>query len=481
MSTSYLLKGGIIATFSSDNQPKSFKADVLVEGSIITQIAESINVGPHVEVINCEGKWTTPGMVDTHRHVFAIVLRGDQCDWLLSEYLVKMSWTVQPALTAEEVRIGQLAGCLDALHSGVTTILDHFHAANTPEHAEASLEATIQSGARVVWCPARQSAPTQLFPNMEFGNEEETCKWQMEKLKEWGSKDGGKLTPDGRVTLGLAYDIVGTGPISMHQEALKFAREIPVQVITAHVVKGRRILTWRDGGLLGPDVLFSHCNVLFDHTDPDDEMWAAMKDNGCAIASTPCDELGMAHGNPVAMDAVNRGVKCGLGVDALSINGGDIFTQMRVALQFARGRAHEAIEKNGHCAPKYNHNNAADAFRLATLGGAEALNMEHLIGTIEIGKKADLVLYDAESTNLAAIADPFQGITFHATNADVDTVLVNGEVVKRDGKLTKNPWGPIARELKQKADAVRERLPKEKLDALWKRYYDTFGSPGLRT
>ncbi|KAL6309765.1 hypothetical protein BKA93DRAFT_814686 [Sparassis latifolia] len=441
MSTSYLLKGGIIATFSSDNQPKSFKADVLVEGSIITQIAESINVGPHVEVINCEGKWITPGMVDTHR-------------------------TVQPALTAEEVRIGQLAGCLDALHSGVTTILDHFHAANTPEHAEASLEATIQSGARVVWCPARQTAPTQLFPNMEFGNEEETCKWQMEKLKEWGSKDGGKLTPDGRITLGLAYDIVGAGPISMHQEALKFAREIPVQVITAHVAKGRRILTWRDGGLLGPDVLFSHCNVLFDHTDPDDEMWAAMKDNGCAIASTPCDELGMAQGNPVAMDAVNRGVKCGLGVDALSING---------------GRAHEAIEKNGHCAPKYNHNNAADAFRLATLGGAEALNMEHLIGTIEVGKKADLVLYDAESTNLAAIADPFQGITFHATNADVDTVLVNGEIVKRDGKLTKNLWGPIARELKQKADAVRERLPKEKLDALWKQYYDTFGSPDLRT
>lgn len=59
--------------------------------------------------------------------------------------------------------------------------------------------------------------------------------------------------------------------------------------------------------------MFSHCNCLFERTDPDDEMWEAMKEHGCAIASTPVDELGMAHGRPVAMEAVRRGVKCGLG------------------------------------------------------------------------------------------------------------------------------------------------------------------------
>ena len=110
---------------------------------------------------------------------------------------------IQTAVTAEQVRIGELAGCLEAMHSGVTTILDHFHAANTPEIAEACLEAAKQSGARIVWCPARQSPATQVFPNLAFAKEEETAKWQIEKLKEWG-KNGNKLTPDGRVTLGLA-------------------------------------------------------------------------------------------------------------------------------------------------------------------------------------------------------------------------------------------------------------------------------------
>ena len=107
-------------------------------------------------------------------------------------------------MTAEQVRIGQLAGCLEALHSGVTTILDHFHASNTPDIADACLDATIQSGARVIWCPARQSPPTRYLPHFEFAKEAEAAKWQIEKMKEWG-KNGGRLSKDGRVSLGLAW------------------------------------------------------------------------------------------------------------------------------------------------------------------------------------------------------------------------------------------------------------------------------------
>lgn len=118
-----------------------------------------------------------------------------------------MLWTrhTQGDVTVPEIRIGQLAGCLDALNSGVTTILDHFHAANSPEHADAVLDATIQSGARVILSMARQSAPTQVFPHIEFGKEAESDEWQWRKLEEWASRGGGRLTPDGRVLLGFAW------------------------------------------------------------------------------------------------------------------------------------------------------------------------------------------------------------------------------------------------------------------------------------
>lgn len=139
--------------------------------------------------------------------------------------------------------------------------------------------------------------------------------WQRAKIKEWGSRAGGKLRPDGRVTLGLAYEIFQwEGKVATHQEFLAYARANNVQTITAHVVKSPSILGWRDAGILGPDVVLSHCNALADRPELDDEMWKALKDSGAAIGATPLDELGMAHGNPVAFDALKRGVKCGLGV-----------------------------------------------------------------------------------------------------------------------------------------------------------------------
>lgn len=119
----------------------------------------------------------------------------------------------------------------------------------------------------------------------------------------------------------------------------------------------------------------------------------------------------------------------------------------------------------------HNKFKSSDAFRLATLGGAEVVNMSDIIGTVEVGKKADLLIFDARSTNLAGISDPFQGVVFHASNADIDTVIINGEVVKRGGKLTKVDWPAIATEVQAKAEEIRRRHPDEQLEALWAESY----------
>lgn len=101
--------------------------------------------------------------------------------------------------------------------------------------------------------------------------------------------------------------------------------------------------------------------------------------------------------------------------------------------------------------------------------------MGHLIGSIEVGKKADIVVFDTLSPNLAGALDPFQAIVFNASNADVELVMVNGEIVKRDGKLTKIEWGPVARELKEKALAIRERIPLQLLEERWDKYFAESG------
>ena len=86
-------------------------------------------------------------------------------------------------------------------------------------------------------------------------------------------------------------------------------------------------------------------------------------------------------------------------------------------------------------------------------------------------------MFDTGSVNLAAVANPFAGVTFHATNADVELVMVHGAIRKRDGRLTGHAWPVVAKELKRRADEIRERMPQEKLHELWEEYYKRFGSP----
>ena len=147
------------------------------------------------------------------------------------------------------------------------------------------------------------------------------------------------------------------------------------------------------------------------------------------------------------------------------------------AYTYLIGMAHEKTRKSGVTPPLHNKFNSVDAFRLATLGGAEALNMADQIGTIEVGKKADIVIFDANSVNLAGIADPFQGVVFHASNADVDTVFVDGEILKRNGKLAKADWASVAKELRAATAEIRRKHPAEEVEAVWSEYYATLGGP----
>lgn len=103
--------------------------------------------------------------------------------------------------------------------------------------------------------------------------------------------------------------------------------------------------------------------------------------------------------------------------------------------------------------------------------------MAHLIGSVEVGKKADLLVFDTLSPNLAGALDPFQAIVFSATNADVELVMVDGEIVKRDGTLTRVEWGAVAKELREKARGVRKRFPLELLEERWGRYYQRHCGP----
>lgn len=150
---------------------------------------------------------------------------------------------------------------------------------------------------------------------------------------------------------------------------------------------------------------------------------------------------------------------------------------MRMQLQWSRGNEHRKVRESGSNLPLKNKYNSADVFRLGTLGGAEVLNLSHLIGTVEVGKRADLLVFDSNSVNLGGADDPVAGVVFHASSEDVEMVLVDGEIVKKDRKLVRE-WAPVAKELKQKAEDIRKRWPEDTLEERWNMWYtNTNGAP----
>ena len=105
------------------------------------------------------------------------------------------------------------------------------------------------------------------------------------------------------------------------------------------------------------------------------------------------------------------------------------------------------------------------------------MNLAHLIGSVEVGKRADLLIFDANSVNLGGVEDPIQGVVFHASSEDIEAVFVDGEIVKRNGRLTKVDWAAVAKELRVRSAEVRRRHPAEEMETVWSKYYDTLGPP----
>lgn len=187
--------------------------------------------------------------------------------------------------------------------------------------------------------------------------------------------------------------------------------------------------TLNNNGLLGPDILLSHQN----NSSAQDAQ--ILQQNNVKVSCTPGTELQMGHGNTVCFE---DGLQCqsSLGIDCHSVCSAYIPTQMMLALQWARGRRHERFEQHGKWAKSVAYT-VEEAFNLGTIQGARAIRMENEVGSLAVGKKADLVIFDGQSPGMlvAADRDPVAAIVLHSSVRDVDTVIVDGIMRKRDGVL----------------------------------------------
>lgn len=427
MSNRLLIRGGHI--LSMDPAVGDFPhGDLLIEDDRIAAVGSVLpddgRSAPDAEVIDATGFIVIPGFIDTHRHTWETAIRGVAPDATLDDYFVEILDTFAPHYRAEDVYSSNLAGALECLNAGITTLVDWSHINNTPQHPDAAIQALRDTGIRAQY--AYGSANTSLA-DYWFQSTIAIPGDDVRRVRETYFSSGDSLITMALATRGPGFCV----PEVVHCE-WNLARELDIP-ITVHVAMGRMagrfgmVKQLSEMGLLGSDTTYVHCCYF------SAEEWELVARTGGTVSIAAQVETQMGHGWPPVVAAMDHGLRPSLSIDVVTTVPGDMFTQIRAAFASERARGNAVFWERNEAASGLL--TARQMMRIATVNGAHVAGLESRTGTLTPGKKADVVMIDARAINVAPVHDPYAAVALCADVSNVDTVIVNGAVVKRAGRL----------------------------------------------
>jgi cytosine/adenosine deaminase-related metal-dependent hydrolase len=440
MSTRLLLRNGHVISMDPDIGDIA-GADVLIEDGAI--VAVQPNIAADAEVVDATGRIVVPGFVDTHRHTWETAIRTSAPNATLDDYFVEILDTFAPLYQPDDVYASNLAGSLECLNAGITTLVDWSHINNTPEHPDAAIAGLKEAGLRAQY--AYGSANTSLAKYW-FNSAEVIPGDDVRRIRSTYITGD-----DGLLTMGLATRGPGFCQDDVVRAEWALAREVGIP-LTVHVAMGRlagrfAMVEQLDRlGLLGPDTTYVHCCYFSDHE------WRRVADTGGTISIAAQVELQMGHGWPPVAKSYQFGLAPSLSIDVVTTVPGDMFTQMRAAFGGERARVN-AVSWEADSAVPESMPTARQMLEMATINGAQVAGLADRTGSLTPGKRADVVLIDATALNVAPVMDPVAAVVLAADVSNVDTVIVDGEVRKRDGRLLAD-----AARARGLVEAARDRL-----------------------
>jgi len=404
---------------------KSFRGYVRVKQGVIAEISEGspATIANDEEIIDGAGCVLMPGLTNAHTHLYQVLLRAVWEDLPLLPWLKRIYGAAQ-VLRPDHFHAGTVLGCIEAIQSGVTTLCEHNFLNPHPECAFETIRAIQESGLRAVFArtimdtgeivpECVKEKPDQAFHHIETilaGNQ------KSERL----SFMTGPNTP----------------PLNTTPELLKEIRRFADQKrigISAHVAESKSVVEFTqekhgksgvvtfldDFGIPAKTSIFAHCVHISDN-----EIQILME-RGTSVSYNPVSNMMLGDGVAPVVAMLRSGVNVALGTDgAASNHSQDLFETMKTASLLQ----------------KVHHQNAGiidpyAVLHMATAGGAHALGLSSACGTIEVGKRADLILILLEAIHNQPVNDLFSQLVHCAKASDVKTVIVDGQVLMRDRQL----------------------------------------------
>jgi 5-methylthioadenosine/S-adenosylhomocysteine deaminase len=421
-----LIKNALIVPMTE--QRKIFNGYVGVRDGVITEVGESsaLESAQGQLMIDATGCVLMPGLINAHTHLYQVLLRAVWEDLELMPWL-KRIYGCARVLRPEHFYAGSLLGCAESIRSGVTTVCEHNFLNPSPECASETLRAMRESGLRSVF--ARTIMDTgEIVPECTR-EKPETAFQRIEKLlaqhagAEKLSFMTGPNTPPINTTPGLLREI------------RRFA-EAKSLGISAHVAESKSVVECvrLEHGKNGV-VEFLHqfgiatANSIFAHSVhvSSDEI-GILQETGASVSHNPVSNMMLGDGVAPVAEMLREGVNVALGTDgAASNHSQDLFDTMKAASLLQKVHHQDA----GAIKPY-------DVLRMATVGGAKALGLDAICGTIETGKRADLIVVNLNTLHNQPINDVVSQIVHCAKASDVLTVMVNGEILLRDRRLIRH-------------------------------------------
>jgi cytosine/adenosine deaminase-related metal-dependent hydrolase len=462
---STLIKEATVVAIDEAHGAKPFQADILIDDGLIAAVGPNLDPGG-AEVVEGRSRLVMPGLVNAHFHSSRNFLRGRYPGRPL-EALMLYAYPFDPAfaMSPDLVYLRTLLVAIESLKNGVTCLLDDVIELPTQDldQLDAVFRAYEDAGIRANCSGhvinklfsdtlpyAREIFPDELvntFRGAPPPTTDEFLDFSEEAVKRFHGRAGRLryvVAPSGpqRCTDDLllaAADFADKHDTAYHIHVL----ETKVQFITGRELYGKTLVQHlHDTGTLRERVTMAHAIWI---TDEDIEL---MADSGCSVAHNPICNLRIGAGIAPLRKLLDTGINVALGTDEIDCNdSARIFDVMHVA-----GLIHNVALTDYDEWP-----NAAEIIRAATLGGARSLMLQDEIGSIEPGKKADLVVLDLESAPFRPLNDPLVHLVYAENGSSVEHVLVGGEFVVRDRRLTRVDEDVLFAELTERLSDFRSR------------------------
>ncbi|MCX4817784.1 amidohydrolase family protein [Streptomyces sp. NBC_01239] len=433
-----VLRGGTVLPMDRARRVLS-DTDVLVTGDRITAVGPRLAVPEGTAEIDASDGIVMPGMIDTHRHMWQTAMRGYGADWTLTQYFVWYYLEHGKAFRPEDVHAGNLLAAVEALDAGVTTVVDWSHGLQTVDHADAAVDALRAVPGRFVLAYGNiQQAPAEWTAAPQF--------------RDFVRR---RITGDDMLGFQIAFDVTGD-PAFPEKPAFEVARDLGVAVTTHAGVWGATnddgIRLMHEHGFMTPETVYVHASTL------SADSYQRIAATGGSVSVSTESEQSAGQGYPTTWAVRSHDIPVSLSMDTSVWWSGDLFSAMRTTLGADRAREHLEAHAGGetvtHVALR-----AEQVVEWATRGGARALGREHDLGSIEEGKKADLVLLKNDHSPVSfPVLNPYGHVAFQAQRGDVHTVIVDGRVVKHEHRLLDTDLAAVRRAVERTVDHLRSTM-----------------------